>query len=104
MSTTTRPAPPWQIEEPGYEWVAVEDTDWTTDRPRLASGSLAADRCRFGKPPHLVPAAAWLYRPVWRRDTRQVPWAYCADHLYGRWIEDGKVMEWVVRDLEAARV
>lgn len=21
-----------------------------------------------------------------------MPWDYCADHLYGGWIEDGKVM------------
>jgi hypothetical protein len=21
-------------------------------------------------------------------------WAYCAEHLYGRWLENGVVMEW----------
>jgi hypothetical protein len=23
-------------------------------------------------------------------------WAYCADHLFGRWIEDGRVMCWIL--------
>jgi len=30
---------------------------------------------------------------VLRGGTRQ-PWDYCADHLYGRWVEDSKVMGW----------
>lgn len=27
----------------------------------------------------------------------QTWWAYCERHLYGRWIEDGKVVGWVLR-------
>lgn len=26
-------------------------------------------------------------------------WHYCADHLYGRWIEDGKVFSWRVEEI-----
>jgi hypothetical protein len=27
-----------------------------------------------------------LRKPEW--------WAYCAEHMYGNWIEDGKVVHW----------
>jgi hypothetical protein len=27
-------------------------------------------------------------------------WAYCPEHLYGRTIEDGKLMAWVIRRVE----
>lgn len=35
--------------------------------------------------------------------TSEAWWHYCADHLYGRWIEDGRLMHWrlVPADLEA---
>lgn len=29
------------------------------------------------------------------------PWDYCADHMYGRWIEDGKVMGWRLVKVES---
>jgi hypothetical protein len=28
-------------------------------------------------------------------------WFYCPEHMYGRWIEDGRVMEWFTRKDEA---
>lgn len=30
---------------------------------------------------------SWITTPSW--------WHYCAEHLYGHWIEDGKVMLWI---------
>jgi hypothetical protein len=57
-------------------------------------------RCRwgagFGHRACGAPAVAELNRghlndQMERRDSW---WAYCADHLYGRWIEDGRVMAW----------
>jgi hypothetical protein len=39
-------------------------------------------------------------RHVWRPADRGGPeerpswWAYCEEHMYGRWIEDGQVYEW----------
>jgi hypothetical protein len=73
----------------GYELVAVLDEDWQVDetrRPcRRASGR--------GTPACRKPSAAVLYRGERRR-----PWGYCPDHLYGRWIEDGRVMHWILRE------
>lgn len=30
-----------------------------------------------------------VYPPIW--------WHYCAGHMFGRWVEDGKVMAWALR-------
>jgi hypothetical protein len=87
----------------GYELVAVPDDDWRIDEGR---------RCRragrhgkaCGKP-----SVASLNRPRRLRATdyrqeRQVDswWPYCPSHLYGRWIESGNVMHWVLREKEDA--
>ena len=74
----------------GFEYAArVADKRWTTRRP----GLYVADRCRFqvGRRGCGEPAKAWLHRGM-----TGALWAYCADHLYGRWIENGQVMEWHV--------
>ncbi len=83
----------------GYELVAVEDRSW-----RLAAGK----RCRFGAskghPACGRPSVAELNRRYhgWK-GADQIPnwWAYCdnPDHLYSRWIEDGKIMHWVLREI-----
>lgn len=53
-------------------------------------------------------AVAELNRPRHtRRGTTIACWyMYCADHLadYGRWVEDGDVMEWVSVPVETAQV
>lgn len=88
----------WDVPE-GYELAAVADADW-----RLAAGK----RCRRGashanggradRRPCGRPSTAELKRgssrPQW--------WAYCIDHLYGRWVENGKVMHWILREKENA--
>jgi hypothetical protein len=89
---TDRPAPPREAPE-GQQYVAVEDRfgpGW-----RLVTGK----RCRFARyhlPACGQPAVAELDRG--RRAGREKWWAYCPAHLYGRWVEDGKVMCWVVRE------
>lgn len=107
----TRPDPPELTEEQralGYRWEASREPDflhWTTDRPTLRSGRPAANRCRQAGPDQRLPARAGraARRPSCGRDAvawmdRGVRWhnwyAYCGDHLYGRWIEDGKIMWW----------
>lgn len=30
-------------------------------------------------------------------------WAYCAEHMYGKWVEDGKVMYWGLVDAGVTR-
>lgn len=83
-----RPAEP-------FEAAAVEpDLDWSTD-PILFSGR----QCRFGSPRYGFcgrrPVAV-LFRPVGasRGKRGKAAWAYCEQHLYGRWIEGGVVVQW----------
>ncbi len=42
-----------------------------------------------------APAVAELRRGT----SRAQWWAYCPDHMYGRWIEDGQVMNWILRKI-----
>lgn len=69
----------------GYELVAVPDGDWQVDTGR---------RCRRQRARHKAcgkPSVASLQRGKGGR------WAYCPDHLYGRWIENGEVMHWILQ-------
>lgn len=93
-----RPASPWP-ETDGFESVAVPDPNW---RPMLGK------RCRRmtgpGRTVCREPSAAEMNRGYAARSgpRRENWWAYCADHLYGRWIEDGKVMHWILREKQDA--
>ena len=78
----------------GYEQVAVTSSlNW-----RLVSGK----RCRRPRCPN--PAVAELNRGAYcasgRRDNW---WAYCETHVgdYRSWVEDGQVMHWALREVEA---
>lgn len=90
------PPPDWS--SPGHEWrVVPEGRDWTTD-PAI----IADRRCRFGSRWRGYcrrPAVAALDRA---RPTlgRHLWYGYCADHVYGRWIEDGVVVGWRLRPIE----
>lgn len=84
-----RPAP-WSLPPDGFHWEVVEQTDWI-------SPPVGAGRCRFmeGRKMCGDPADATLMRRHHSKfGTRQVPWDYCARHLYGRWMENGKVLGW----------
>lgn len=74
---------------PGYHFEAVEHAGWET--PAVGAG-----RCRYRVGRFACGRAA--VATLWRgRPARK--WDYCQKHLYGRWIEDGKVMGWkLVRD------
>lgn len=98
MVAMTRPAIPHPAPA-GYEWRAVAAVGWTT-----GASIVVGRRCRYGRPSHGVPAEAVLFRRT--RTGRRIPWGYCADHLYGRWIDDaapwtGIVLEWVLRERAA---
>jgi hypothetical protein len=78
----------------GYELVAVESEGW-----RLQAGG----HCR--RPRCAVPAVAALnrhrrVRASGLRPARTVDawYGYCLAHMYGNWIEAGKVMCWVLRE------
>lgn len=79
---------------PGFHYLAVPDTDW-----RVLPEERRHYFCRRMGAGHVMCTnfgVAELQRG--RSSTRsrfgRSWWAYCADHLYGRWIEDGVVMSW----------
>lgn len=92
-----RPEPPTYQPAEGYVWTVVPDeglrwrvvTDLPTSRMMGCRGSLG-------------PGLGYCHRnSVARMDRgrsgRERWFFYCADHLYGRWIEDGQVMSWAAR-------
>jgi hypothetical protein len=81
-----RPVPDREVPE-GYELVAVVD-----EGCRVEDGK----RCRFGGGYHHK--ACGLPSVMAFRSGRQW-WAYCSnpEHMFGRWIEAGKVMHWILR-------
>jgi hypothetical protein len=91
--------------DPGYE--APEGVHFEA-RPAAHWRLVTGRRCRFGAgykhPACGQPSVAELDRS-WRggfKDGRQI-WAYCEQHLYNHWIEDGVVMEWAwIADEKAA--
>lgn len=105
-----RPPPPFRARD-GFEWQASPDNalagEWRLIEP------YASKRCRrletvgsresgFERIRCSNPAVAELNRErrTWAQSgsvTRPAWWAYCADHMYGRWIENGQVYEWRLR-------
>ena len=78
--------PSWPDVPEGHEVVAIIDPEWDVD---------AGKRCRYARAGHHVcgkPSAASLLRGR-ERKTR---WAYCPEHMYGRWVEEGFVMHWIL--------
>ena len=91
-----RPEPPRGVHSEccgrSYEYVAVpEGPDW-----RLETGR----RCAWKEGHPLrgcgAPSVATLRRSGGRR------FGYCGSHLFGRWVEDGKVMHWMLREVPDA--
>jgi len=78
----------------GFHWEVGEShhLDWSLD-----AWQIGQRRCRFSDAGVRCAniAAVVLHRYSW--NGRSQPWAYCADHMYGRWIEDGRVLEWKLR-------
>jgi hypothetical protein len=76
----------------GYRWVAVRAAAWRPVNGGRCRRKTSAGMCR-------ADAVAALNRGRWSNH-RRVPswWRYCADHMYGKWIEDGKVMQWILRE------
>lgn len=88
---TARPAPPEAPPE-GYHWRARVDPQW-----RLVTGKRC--RRRLDGPGHVYCTADAVaeFDRSWGIGPKRRWWAYCPHHLYGRWIEDGQVMGWVLR-------
>lgn len=85
MSLLERPEP-W--ENPDPERCHFEAVPEDVDRWKISD----VGRCRFTVDRRAcgAPSVAAL-----RRGSRRPSWwHYCAEHLYGRWIEGGRVMTW----------
>ncbi len=87
---SARPEPAYPPPD-GHRHVPAVDTGWRLDQGR---------RCRFTVRGHRqcgADSVAAFNRGRHSRTHGRVDswWAYCADHLYGRWIEDGNVMHWI---------
>jgi hypothetical protein len=78
-----RPKPPLS-EHRGYRYEAAVDKTWIL--PPIGAG-----RCRWMEKRVVCkrPAVATFVRGSKRR-----AWDYCERHLYGRWLENGRVMVW----------
>lgn len=75
-----------------------DSLSWTTEPAyinliagRTRGCRFTVDRVRCGRPIKAV-----LFRGNgWQSDPhRRYPFGYCEDHLYGRWIEDDRVLGW----------
>jgi hypothetical protein len=66
-------------------------------RCRYAIGSVGNVRV-YCRRPAVVELNRGRYAPGTRGTRRDAWWAYCGDHLYGRWMEDGVLMCWGVVD------
>lgn len=78
----------------GYRWVAVADPAW-----RVLPEEKRNFLCRRIGPGHLYCQNFGAAEVARGRSTTTSRfghnwWVYCADHLYGRWIQDGVVMSW----------
>lgn len=81
-----RPAPSWPAPD-GYRHEAVEEgDDWRVVDPAEMRA------CRMMRCETMLPAVAKLFR----EGKRSSWWYYCPAHMYGRWVEGGKVMGWRV--------
>lgn len=82
----TQPPEPPLNNHPGFHYeAAVEDERWIC--PPIGAG-----RCRWME--NRVVCKRPPVATLMRGSTRVAAWDYCERHLYGRWIEDGKVMQW----------
>jgi hypothetical protein len=82
---------------PGYRLEAVPDSGvggaW-----RLVAGKRCRRQSGAGRAYCRKPAVAEVNRGYMRSgQMHENWWAYCADHLYGRWVEDGQVWCWILK-------
>lgn len=78
--------PSWPEVPEGHEVVVIIDPDWDVDPGKP---------CRYARQGHHQcgkPSAASLLRGTKRKQR----WAYCPDHMYRRWVEEGFVMMWIL--------
>jgi hypothetical protein len=84
LSDSERPIPDYPPPE-GQHFEAFEEAD----RWKVGAGKYT--KCRRSS--RTVQCDAMPVARL-RRGRGGHCWAYCADHMFGRWIENGKVMTW----------
>lgn len=90
----------------GYEVTAEPDPDWRLDdtgRCRAGAGGARGPHRGPGRPACGRPSAAAMARFSYRARNPEhlMWWRYCEQHMYGRWIEDDRVMIWVLQEKAA---
>jgi hypothetical protein len=96
---TTRPVDNREVPE-GYHLTAVpvssleSSGEWRLVTGKRCRASAGMHRKACGQPSAVELNRGTTHRPAW--------FAYCSDpaHMYGKWVEDGQVMCWI---LEADR-
>lgn len=90
---------PGAAAAPGYEHVAVVDPAWRIlpQHTRGCRSSLGLPRGRSCGAPAVVEQDRGYQASAGGRRTPGNWWAYCPDHMTGRWVEAGTVMRWTVR-------
>lgn len=82
--------PSWPEVPEGCEVVAIIDPDWDAaegGQCRWRGGKNFRDSCPR-------PAVAVLTRGIYHKQR----WPYCEEHMYGRWIEEGFVLHWILAE------
>lgn len=69
-----------------YEWRQADEDSWDL-KWEVMSTDHAPRRCRYGQMATRCPNYA--VARLWRGP--RSPWAYCADHLFGRLLHDGHI-------------
>lgn len=92
----TRPEPVYGPPPEGFRWAAhPAGPDWRTETERQCRRMHGTVRGRTRCTRQAVAALNRPRRVSWRNPVViDSWWAYCPDHMYGRWVEDGRVMEY----------
>lgn len=81
----------------GSELAAVPDAEWRAEAGKRCIRKVGS-RQLCGAPSAAARNRGWYQAATGTRLDSW--WAYCADHLEGHWVEDGRVMHWVLRERE----
>jgi hypothetical protein len=96
----------WGKLADGRELAAEPAANWRLDTRSRCRRRLAGQRLACGKQSAAVLNRGMSLRATSYRPARTVDslWGYCLEHMgdYRHWIEDGKVMSWVLREADGA--
>lgn len=85
----TRAPLPSTPAPPDWAYQPMPDPLWRTETGRMCRMVEGSPRRRCQEAAVAAMNRGYRGKAAW--------WQYCAGHLYGRWIEAGKVMRWVLK-------